>query len=435
MPAASHGGRPSPASPQAGSFCLVSWRFPPASPSGWPGGTAASTGHGGTARPPGPCPQPPPGPSAGSRVLPSVCLHRLTCRARSIAEPLTSARPRLGAEGGQEAPCLHGSAGRPPARSQGCWAWGQGGAKAERDPHRPPWGGGAGGAIASGTGCPGRSGSRPRAGGARPALPRTPAAPAAASSALPSQEKALCFHCRLTPSSRAGGNAPGCLAALPMPLPMSPRPLLRRVWGCQALGTEGRGGRSIPLGAACPRCSLPALGILLGADPGPAGRGGMRGAACPPAGRRRPVPSALRGRHRCHPLPCPVFALCHAVRDPGPAGHGRAGVGDALPGAGTTRGIAAQVPGPRAAAQGALAMRWPWRCRRHCRAPVPPQARPGARPWVQGAGGQASVPEQGQARGRSQRWLPRAGARTLAAGRQLGGRLGVGSGASPSPAV
>lgn len=49
--------------------------------------------------------------------------------------------------------------------------------------------------------------------------------PAAASSSLPSQEKTPCFHCRHTPSSWAGGNAPGSAAgsaARASPCPLSP---------------------------------------------------------------------------------------------------------------------------------------------------------------------------------------------------------------------
>lgn len=159
--------------------------------------------------------------------------------------------------------------------------------------------------------------------------------PAAASSSLPSQEKTLCFHCRHTPSSWAGGNAPGSAAgsaARASPCPLSPPMVGRhgaRPW-------EQKSRECIPAGlpalaAPClPRASFWAQTLSQW------GIGRVWAGACPHWHPSDKHPRhCTRPTHSWSPSPSqllrPMFISCRPVRDPELARDSQAGAGDMLP--------------------------------------------------------------------------------------------------------
>lgn len=186
--------------------------------------------------------------------------------------------------------------------------------------------------------------------------------PAAASSSFPSQEKTLCFHCRHTPSSWAGGNAPGHAAG--SAARASPRPPVPSHDG-QARCQEQRSKECIPAGlpalaAPClPRASSRAQTL---SQRGMAGCGQQRVPHRHPSDKRPRHPTSVT--HPWLPSPsqllCPRFISCHPVQDPGLARDSQAGAGDTLPCVLTACNIALQVP--EATAQGALVRQRPWHC-------------------------------------------------------------------------
>lgn len=280
-----------------------------------------------------------------------------------------------GEEGRQEASCLLGSAGYPPACS---WGWGFEGrvGPAETSLVRRSR------AIVCVLSAKEQQGAAVRL-----------VIPAAASSSLPSQEKTLCFHCRHTPSSWAGGNAPGSAvgsAARASPCPPSPPMVGRhgaRPW-------EQKSKECIPAGL--PALAAPCLprAFSWAQTLSQWGIGRVWAAACP-----HWHPSDKHPRHCTRgtfPIPAPaphvrLMPPCAGPRagkgQPGTWGHAACGL--------TVCDITLQVP--EAMAQETLVGQWPWYCH-------------GSVTTVgmtcgQGARSEASVPEWGQASSQSQPWL------------------------------